>query len=232
MKRVFIIINIILSSLIFFEGWQFFRVWSAESALSFIEPGAVSFPVLQSNGTGGKLPPAGGRFIGKPDKKKDIQRTGVVSSDTSFEREGDKSFPLRESFAGAIEKNLFHIHRREGTEEIKIEPTLLKPKPKPIIMEGIVIIGNYKAAVIKDTAPQVKGGRPTRKVRVGDTIEDQKVIAIMEDQIIVKDEEGERIIKLHDSDKPLRPKITERTEGAPAQAVPLEMPPLPPPPSP
>ncbi len=230
MKRVFIIINILLLFLFLFEGWSFFRIWSSESALSFIEPSAVSVPVLQR--TGNKLPPAAGRMRGKPDK--DIQKEGVVLSEMSFEREGEKLLPLRESFNGVFEKNLFHMQRREGAEEIKVEPPsspLSKPKPKPIVMEGIVIIGKYKAAVIKDTAAQGKVGRPTRRVRIGDTIEEQKVIAIMEDRIIVKGEEGEKVVKLHDSDKPQRPQITGMTEGAPAQAVPSEMPPVPPPPA-
>lgn len=235
MKRVFIIVNILLLFLTIFKGWQFFKVWSAESALSFIETRVASSPVLPYKGGGNKLPPAAGRLIDKSDKKKDIQRTGVVLSDMSFEREGEKLLPLRETFAGVIEKNLFHIHRVEGADEVKVEPpssSLSKSKPKPIIMEGLVIIGNYKAAVIRDSAPQGKGGRPTRRVRVGDTIEDQKVTAIMEDRIIVKGEEGERVIKLHDSDKPLRPQITVRTEGTPAQTVPSEMPPVPPPQTP
>ncbi|MBI5749324.1 MAG: hypothetical protein HZA00_09375, partial [Nitrospinae bacterium] len=155
MKKVFIIINIILSSLILFEGWQFFRVWSAESALSFIKMGTTG---LNKPST---VTPVTRRAIGKIEKKENIPREGMVLSGVTFEGEGDKLLPLRESFAGAIEKNLFHPQRREGAEEIKIESpssSLSKPKPKPIIMEGLVIIGNYKAAVIKDTAPQVKGG--------------------------------------------------------------------------
>lgn len=226
MKKVFIIINILLLSLTFFEGWQFFKVWSAESALSFVKPGAVSPP---------PLPATEGRGIGKSDKKKDSLREDVVLLEMSFEKDGEKSLPLSESFAGIIEKNLFHTQRRKGNEEIELEPQtspLSKPKPKPIIMEGIVIIGNYKAAVIKDTIPHIKGGRSTRRVRVGDTIEDQKVIAIMEDKIVVRDAEGERVIKMRDSDKPLRPQIIERVEGgSPTQTVPLEIPPLSPPPA-
>ena len=225
MKKVFIIVNIFLLFLIFFEGWQFLKVWSAESALSFIKQGAVSLPVL---------PTTEGRGRGKSDKKNDSLREGMVLSETSFEKEGEKLLPLNEFFAGVIEKNLFHTQRREGAEEIKVESQtspLSKPKAKPIIMEGIVIIGNYKAVIIKDTVPHVKGGRLTRRVRIGDTIEDQKVIAIMEDRIVVKDEEGERVIKMHDSDRPLRPQITENTGGAPAQMVPLEIPLLSPPPA-
>ena len=79
MKKVFIIVNIFLLFLIFFEGWQFLKVWSAESALSFIKQGAVSLPVL---------PTTEGRGRGKSDKKNDSLREGMVLSETSFEKEG------------------------------------------------------------------------------------------------------------------------------------------------
>lgn len=220
-KKIFISINIILFSLILFQGWKFFRVWLAESALSFIETKSASFD--------------------KPTPKKDTthQQTGVLSGIT-FEGEGEKLLSQRESFAGVIEKNLFHLQRKEAAEEVKVEPPVspssppqLKPKPKPIILEGIVIFGNYKAAVIKEMAPQSKGGRPTRRVRVGDIIEEQKVIAIKEDQIIVKGEEGEKRIKLYAPDKPARPQITERPpESPPRQEMPGESTPTPPPPAP
>lgn len=228
-RRIFIVINILLLSLILFEGWHFYRVWSAESALSFIETGDA---VLI------KPSPAAGRMAGKPDKKENTSQD--ILSGKSFETEGEKLLPLRESYEGVIEKNIFHTQRREGAEEIKIElpsasttTAILKPKPRPINLEGIVIFGNYKAAIIKDTATQSKTGRQTRRVRVGDMIEDQKVIAIMENRIIVKGEEGERVIKLHDSDKPSRLQMTVRPEGAPAQGIPAEKPPAQsPPPAP
>jgi hypothetical protein len=198
MKKIFIAINILLFSLILFVGWRSFRAWSVDSSI------LVGFK---------KTSPAGDKTI-TADKKKDATQGGVLSG-VKFELEGEKVLPSKESFSGLIEKNLFHAQRREGAEEIKIETTSPSLQ-KPIIIEGIVIFKNYRAAVIKDTSSQAKGGRPTRRVRVGDAIENQKVIAIMKDRIIVKDENGEKVVKLHKSDKPQRTQAIEMPAAAPA----------------
>jgi len=129
-----------------------------------------------------------------------------------------KRIPARNEFLDIVENNLFHHERIEGIEKNTLTPpTAVSPFRRinsinKIVLEGIVMFGDYKAALIKNNLPQKRGLRKKVAksiwVHEGQVLSGRKIVAILKDQIIVVDEEDEkkRIIKLYDPGKP-RPKM-------------------------
>ncbi|MEE9614868.1 MAG: hypothetical protein V3W31_07985, partial [Thermodesulfobacteriota bacterium] len=103
----------------------------------------------------------------------------VLSSPGSTLREGgDGRTKAGELYAGIIERNLFHDARKEGAGEVAPPRPASRKTPRPerrsksVVLEGIIIVGDYRAAVIKDIGAKRRGARPSRRVQVGDAIGD------------------------------------------------------------
>ncbi len=202
-KSIFSVIVFLLVGYAAFLGWRSLKIWQA----SDLESLGINFSDIS------------------PAKE---QKTHRVAKAVKKPLTVKKTMPPRDTFIKVAEKNIFHNLRIEGADESKI-PEEKKPqkskikakaKIKPrIMLDGIVMFGNYKAAVIKNTERQRRGRKKVKSsvsVQEGDLIGDRKVIAIKKDHIVVEDEDGEEIIKLYDSNKP-KPKPPPPQRSDPSQ---------------
>lgn len=126
-------------------------------------------------------------------------------SSRSEKRIVKRRMPPESAYGVVVERTLFSPERvppdlqeeEPESEEIKV----LKISGKKLFLYGVIIMDEYKAALI--TNPEVKRGEKKQKwVMVGDTVGDFRVAGIKKDMIILAEEAKEHEILLYDKDKP------------------------------
>jgi len=189
------LINILLAVCVSFFGMKAYGVWSGKKK-----------PAL-------KMPPVETRKA-QPRRK-------------SKKRISKKMAPPESAYDLVVDKNLFSPERNEAKPEKKKESAEAKPKDsrvdklamasfKKIVLHGVVIADNYKAALVTDikkkTVP-AKGRSSIRRrqkavakeliwVKVGDDLGDFKVADIMEDRVLLKKGSENYDVLLYDENKP------------------------------
>jgi hypothetical protein len=116
-----------------------------------------------------------------------------------------KRMPPESDYSVVVERTLFSPERalpdlQEGEPKAK-EIKDLKVSGKRFFLYGVIIMDDYKAALITD--PEVKRGKKKQKwVMVGDSVGDFRVAGIKKDMIILAEGAREYEILLYDKDKP------------------------------
>ena len=125
-----------------------------------------------------------------------------------------KSPPSMKSYASIAEKNVFSPDRRDfpaplGTGARQV----VRPQ---IVLYGVTIIGNYKAASIASPGrPLQKGERETFTVKVGERVGEYKLTEVLSDRVTFEAEGDTFEVLLYDQSKSKR-RTDIRTESKPA----------------
>ena len=116
-----------------------------------------------------------------------------------------KRMPPESAYSVVVERTLFSPERalpdlQEEEPEVE-EVKDLKVSGKKFFLYGVIIMDDYKAALI--TNPEIKPGKKRQKwVMVGDAVGDFMVAGIKKDMIILAEGVREHKIFLYDKDKP------------------------------
>ncbi len=118
------------------------------------------------------------------------------------------------SYASIAEKNIFSPDRKDfPTPTAAGGRQLVRPQ---IILYGVTIIGNYKAASLSSPGrPLQKGERETFTVKVGERVGEYKLSKISSDRVTLEAEGDTFEVLLYDQSKSKR-RSDIRTEGKPA----------------
>jgi hypothetical protein len=126
-------------------------------------------------------------------------------SSRSEKRIVTKRMPPESAYSVVAERTLFSPERalpdlQEEEPEVE-EIKDLKVSGKKFFLYGVIIMDDYKAALI--TNPKIKPGNKRQKwVMVGDAVADFRVAGIKKDMIILAQGVKEHEIFLYDKDKP------------------------------
>jgi hypothetical protein len=118
------------------------------------------------------------------------------------------------SYVSIAEKNIFSPDRRDfpvpmGTGARQV----VRPQ---IVLYGVTIIGNYKAASMANPGrPLQKGERETFTVKVGERVGEYKLAEVLSDRVMLETEGDKFEVLLYDQSKSKR-RIDVRTESKPA----------------
>lgn len=122
------------------------------------------------------------------------------------------SEPLN-SYNIILAKNLFRPDRKEPRKEAEKKVEIAKKnKEEKIFLHGIVSIGSYKVALLRDGLGRDINSQRQNRFRKGDQFNDYIVKDILEDRVILKSDLEEKEIFLHDSGNP---KVRARIEPRP-----------------
>jgi hypothetical protein len=158
------------------------------------------------------------RLQTKPESKPEVLSTfGTQKNPTSMK-----------SYASIAEKNVFSPDRKDFPTPMGTGGRqLVRPQ---IVLYGVTIIGNYKAASIASPGrPLQRGERETFTVRVGERVGDYKLAKILSDRVTLEAEGDTFEILLYDQSKSKR-RSDIRTESKPATITstqPVPSPPVP-----
>lgn len=112
--------------------------------------------------------------------------------------------PLESAFRIVVDKNLFSP-QREWLEPEEQEPEPEIPQPNTlagqIVLYGVVLVDGYERALVKIPRPK-PGERPSKWVKLGDTIADFKVAGIEKDKIVLAEGAKRFEVFLYDKDQP------------------------------
>ena len=126
-----------------------------------------------------------------------------------------RRIPPESAYSVVVESNLFSRDRAELKPE-KPEPgpegNRLKVSRKKIILYGVIIMDDYKAALVGSLEQNTgwrrtklkPGERKAKWIRVGDTVGNFRVAGIKKDRIFLAEGAREHEILLYDKDKPKR----------------------------
>jgi len=131
------------------------------------------------------------------------------------------------SYDVILAKNLFRPDRRKPKKEEDRSKVSKKKRKEKIFLHGIISMGDYKVALLRDGLGKDINIQRQNRFRKGDRFEDYIVKDILEDRVILKSESGEKEILIHD---PENPKVRARIEPRPQHQSPVAK--LPPPQSP
>ncbi len=135
--------------------------------------------------------------------------------------------PVR-SYASIAEKNIFSPDRKDFPAPMGSgKGQLVRPQ---IVLYGVTIIGNYKAATIASPGrPLQKGERETFTVRKGERVGEYKLAEIFSDRVTLEAEGDTFDVLLYDQSKSKK-RSDIRTESKPAtitSTLPTPSPPVP-----
>lgn len=161
--------------------------------------------------------------IGKRPQSKPENRPGVLSTFGT-----QKNPPSLKSYTLIAEKNVFSPERKDfPTPAGTGGRQLVRPQ---IVLYGVTIVGNYKAASIASPGrPLQKGERETFTVKVGERVGEYKLAKILSDRVTLEAEGDTFEVLLYDQSKSKR-RSDIRTESKPAtitSAQPAPSPPVP-----
>ncbi len=115
-----------------------------------------------------------------------------------------ESVPIQ-SFVLISEKNIFSPDRKDfpilTSPEVSKQPEIKKPNPRPqIVLYGITILGDYKAATLSNPGdPRQKiTKREMVTVKLGDNIGEYRLSNVMPDRIILESPEDSFEVLLYD----------------------------------
>lgn len=112
--------------------------------------------------------------------------------------------PPESVFRVMVDKNLFSP-QREWLELEEPATALEIPQPNTlagqIVLYGVVLVDGYERALVKIPQPK-PGERPSKWVKLGDTIADFKVAGIKKDKIVLAQGAKRFEVVLYDKDQP------------------------------
>ncbi|MCK4391148.1 MAG: hypothetical protein KAV83_13030 [Desulfobacterales bacterium] len=115
-----------------------------------------------------------------------------------------RRMPPESAFRVVVDNNLFSPQREWlESEEPEPEPeiTRLDIPGKKVVLHGVVILDGYERALVKNPRPKA-GERPSKWVKVGDTIGDFKVTRIKKDRIVLAEGAKRFEVLLYDKEQP------------------------------
>ena len=117
-----------------------------------------------------------------------------------------RTMPPESAYGIVVDKNLFFPDRAEFIPD-ESEPETKAPQAKvsgkKILLYGVVLMDDYKKALISNPRPEA-GERRAKWVKTGDRIGDFSVTRIKKDSIILAEGTKKYEIFLYDKDKPKR----------------------------
>jgi hypothetical protein len=117
-----------------------------------------------------------------------------------------RTMPPESAYGIVVDKNLFFPDRAEFIPD-ESEPETKAPQAKvsgkKILLYGVVLMDDYKKALISNPVPE-EGERRAKWVKTGDQIGDFSVTGIKKDSIILAEGAKKYEIFLYDKDKPKR----------------------------
>ncbi len=139
-----------------------------------------------------------------------------------------KNPPSARTYASIAEKNIFSPERKDFPTPIGAAGRqLVRPQ---IVLYGVTIIGNYRAASLASPGrPLQKGERETFTVKVGERVGEYKLAKISSDRVTLEAEGDTFEVLLYDQSKSKR-RSEIRTETKPATITstqPVSQPPVP-----
>jgi hypothetical protein len=138
------------------------------------------------------------------------------------------------AFDSMVEKNLFSPTRKEILPEVveeEPEKKLQKAPTKELALHGVVMLGDYKAALIRNLRPPTKNekGKSKSKIstkpagveekwrKIGETVGSFKVAEIHSDRVVLEGKAKKIELLLYDKDKPIKP-VFKPKKGQPVTA--------------
>ena len=124
------------------------------------------------------------------------------------------------------EKNLFNPKRKEqwdrpattkpANKKVAIKPVI--KKPSTLVLEGVIIFGEYRAALIKD---RVRAREGAKRVEVGDNFGNYTIESILEKEVVLTGKDGGReVLQLYSGDEPIKRSHIKTQVSVPPQKQP------------
>ncbi|RLB84345.1 MAG: hypothetical protein DRH24_05280 [Deltaproteobacteria bacterium] len=139
-------------------------------------------------------------------KEKQVFDSGAVKREKPLRNKSvvKRRMPPESAYKDVVEKDLFSRDRAEFiVEEPEIEPEAEQPKMpgKKMVLYGIVLIDDYKSALISN--PDRKPNeRKDKWVKINDSVGDFKVADIHKDSVVLAQGADKYEILLYDKDNP------------------------------
>ncbi len=144
----------------------------------------------------------------------------VSDADATAEKPkvSEKKAPDPSEYDAIVEKNLFSPDRMANNITIESQPVAeeLKISGEKVMLYGVVIVDDYKAALINNPSREANA-KEYRWVREGETIDNLKVVAIQTRHILLNDDTTQYKILLYDPKKSHKKEAASRTASAPAE---------------
>jgi hypothetical protein len=117
-------------------------------------------------------------------------------------RKAEKKLPEPSEYNAIVEKNLFSPERATHItpEDAPVVAEELKISGEKVMLYGVVMIGDYKSALINNPSKD-KDGREYRWVKEGEKINNLKVVAIKDQYVVLSDDQLQYKISLYDAKK-------------------------------
>lgn len=167
-----------------------------------------------------------------------IERKAKKNETVSVKKAFVRRVPDESAYDAVVDKNLFSQEREESVPEEKEEETAetktLMEGSSELALHGVIIMGDYKAALIrnlKKDSPRKRGGQSAGDLdqeqwkSIGDKIAGYDVSDILQDRVFLSGKAGDMELLLYDKNKLQKPAFRVKITASKPQQAPAAKPP-------